>query len=74
MDCSFCGNPLPRGEGILFAKKTGQVYYFCSRKCEMNMGKLGRQARKTRWTKEYEKTKKTNLAIRAHAAKGETKK
>lgn len=70
MDCSFCGQTIPRGTGLLFARKTGQVYSFCSRKCEHNLLHLNRQARNTRWTKEFAKTKASNLAIRAHAEKG----
>lgn len=66
MDCSFCGKNIPKGTGFLFAKKTGQVYSFCSRKCEHNMLHLGRQSRDTRWTKDFAKTKASNLAIRAH--------
>ena len=69
MDCSFCGKNIPRGTGFLFARKTGQVYQFCSRKCEHNMIHLKRQSRNTKWTADFAKTKAANLAIRAHEAK-----
>lgn len=69
MDCSFCGKLIPRGTGFLFAKKTGQVYNFCSRKCEHNLFHLSRQPRRTRWTKDFAKTKASNIAIREHAKK-----
>ncbi|MDP2666878.1 MAG: 50S ribosomal protein L24e [Candidatus Diapherotrites archaeon] len=66
MDCTFCGNKIAKGTGLLFVKKTGQVFSFCSRKCETNMIKLKRQPRKTRWTKEFAKTKAANIAQRQH--------
>ncbi|MBM3281881.1 MAG: 50S ribosomal protein L24e [Candidatus Diapherotrites archaeon] len=69
MGCSFCGKNIPRGTGFMFVRKTGQVYTFCSRKCEHNMIHLERQSRKTRWTKEFAKTKASNLSIREHAQK-----
>jgi large subunit ribosomal protein L24e len=68
MDCSFCGNAIQRGTGLIFARKTGQVYHFCSRKCEHNMLYLNRQSRNTRWTQDYAKTKASNIAIRTHEA------
>ena len=73
MECSFCGNAVSPGTGFLFVRKTGQVYSFCSRKCERNQIRLKRQPRKTRWTNDFAKTKAANLAIRKHeqAAKEE---
>ncbi len=67
MDCSFCGKKIPQGTGIIFARKTGQVQHFCTRKCEMNMNKLHRQARETNWTAEYKKVKVTRIAAMKHA-------
>lgn len=66
MECSFCGKNVLKGTGFIFVRKTGQVLNFCSRKCETNMVKLKRQPRKTRWTKEYAKTKAANIAQRQH--------
>jgi large subunit ribosomal protein L24e len=48
--CSFCNRPISPGTGKLYAKKDGTVYYFCSSKCENNLG-LGRLARKIKWTR-----------------------
>jgi large subunit ribosomal protein L24e len=67
MNCTFCGKNIPRGTGLLFVKKTGQTFNFCGTKCERNMLKLKRQSRKTLWTKDYAKTKATNLAAKEHA-------
>ncbi|MBI2143828.1 50S ribosomal protein L24e [Candidatus Woesearchaeota archaeon] len=54
--CGFCGNEIPKGTGFIFVEKTGKALYFCSSKCERNVG-LGRIPRKTRWTQEFRKLK-----------------
>ena len=53
--CSFCGNDIPKGTGILFVKKDGKILNFCSSKCEKNTIKLGRIPRNLKWTKSYQK-------------------
>lgn len=53
--CSFCGNTLEKGTGKMFVEKDGKIFYFCSSKCYKNMRKLGRKARKLKWTKYYVK-------------------
>ncbi len=50
--CSFCNKVIKPGTGVMFVQKTGKVLYFDSKKCEKNMLKLGRDARKFKWTKE----------------------
>ncbi|MDO8633979.1 MAG: 50S ribosomal protein L24e [archaeon] len=59
--CSFCGNELERGTGKIFVKKEGSISFFCSRKCEKNLHKLGRNPQKVRWTEKYRKVKETLL-------------
>ncbi len=56
--CSFCGNAIKPGTGLLFVKKEGTAFFFCSRKCEKNMIKLGRSGVKTRWTAIFQESKK----------------
>ena len=53
--CSFCGKEIPSGTGIMYVKKDTKVLYFCSKKCEKNMLKLGRKPRDFKWTSEYKK-------------------
>jgi large subunit ribosomal protein L24e len=53
--CSFCGAEIKKGTGKMFVKDNGQILYFCSSKCEKNMLKLKRDARKIKWTKSYVK-------------------
>ncbi|MGP8329604.1 MAG: 50S ribosomal protein L24e [Methanosarcinaceae archaeon] len=49
--CSFCGDMLEAGTGMLYAKRDGSIFYFCSSKCKNNF-KLGRLPRRTAWTEE----------------------
>lgn len=51
--CSFSGEVIPRGTGIMYVTKTGKVLYFKNRKAEKNMTVLKRVPRRTRWTKEF---------------------
>ncbi len=52
MKCSFCNKEIPKGTGIMYVKKDGTIYYFCSKKCEKNMLKLKRKAKKLKWVKQ----------------------
>ncbi|HHF55736.1 MAG TPA: TRASH domain-containing protein [Thermoplasmatales archaeon] len=53
--CNFCGNEIEPGTGLMYVKKDGTIYYFCSSKCRKNMLELGRDPKKVRWTKFYRK-------------------
>lgn len=55
VDCSFCGTELKKGSGKIYVRDNGSALHFCSSKCEKNMLKLGRDARKLKWTKSYVK-------------------
>ena len=57
MKCSFCGISVEPGTGKVYVKKDGKIFYFCSRKCEKNLLKLKRKARKVRWTKMFQENK-----------------
>ena len=54
--CSFCGNEIEKGTGLIFVQKIGKVVHFCSSKCENNL-ELGRKPKNTRWTQEFKKQK-----------------
>ena len=49
--CSFCSGELEKGTGMLYAKKDGTIFYFCSSKCRKNMLGLKREGRRQKWTK-----------------------
>lgn len=48
MKCSFCKSSIEKGTGKMFVKNTGEIFYFCSSKCEKNFN-LGRNPRKVKW-------------------------
>ncbi len=51
--CSFCGDEFPPASGISYVKNDGVILYFCSTKCNKSLLKLGRDARKLKWTQHY---------------------
>ena len=53
--CSFCGVEIEKGSGKIFVKDNGGIINFCSSKCSKNMLKLGRDARKLKWTVHFKK-------------------
>ncbi|MFW6233554.1 MAG: 50S ribosomal protein L24e [Nanoarchaeota archaeon] len=55
VNCSFCGKEVKKGSGKMFVRDNGQILYFCKSKCEKNMLKLKRDARKFKWTNFYSK-------------------
>lgn len=57
VNCSFCGTNIPKGSGKVFVKDNGQILNFCSTKCQKNMLKLKRDARKLKWTSFFVKGK-----------------
>ncbi len=60
-NCSFCGKEIKKGSGKKFVKDNGQILDFCSMKCEKNMIRLGRDARKLKWTTSFVKGGKLNF-------------
>jgi large subunit ribosomal protein L24e len=59
--CSFCGKEIAKGSGKIFVKDNGTILNFCSSKCENNMLKLKRDARKLKWTNSFVKGGKANF-------------
>ncbi len=47
--CSFCGGRVEPGAGLMLVKRDGTILYFCSSKCERNLG-LGRKPARVKWT------------------------
>ncbi|MEM3555772.1 MAG: 50S ribosomal protein L24e [Candidatus Micrarchaeia archaeon] len=53
MKCSFCGEEMETGTGILYVKRDGSTLSFCSSKCRKNMLNLRRNPRRLKWTTKY---------------------
>lgn len=73
--CSFCGTEIKKGTGKMYVRDNGSILYFCKSKCEKNMLKLGRDARKYKWTVFYEKGEAPNATSeKKKSVKKQTKK
>jgi len=59
--CSFSGEDIKPGTGIMYVKKDGKILWFKNSKCEKNFLKLKRKPLKIRWTNEYRKEHKKDL-------------
>ncbi len=57
--CSFSGEEISPGSGIMYVKKDGRVLYFKDRKAEKNMLQLNRKPRTTKWTQSFKEEKAT---------------
>jgi large subunit ribosomal protein L24e len=55
--CSYCETEIAKGTGKLYVYITGKFAHLCSSKCEKNMLKLKRKARKLKWVTKEKKVK-----------------
>ena len=63
--CSFSGEEIEPGTGVMYVKKDGKIMYFKNSKCMKNALKLKKKFLETRWSKKYKgfqdkKTPKNN--------------
>jgi len=58
MKCSFCGQEIAKGTGLLFARRDGSLLYLCSGKCRANFN-MGRKSTKLKWTTRKEEGKES---------------
>jgi len=72
-NCSFCGDPVAKGTGLLYVKKDGTLFYFCSSKCRKNALLLKREGRRQKWTTAARKFKAGEAKKEATAKKREKK-
>ena len=52
--CSFCKENVEKGMGKIYATKAGDVFHFCSSKCERNY-MMKRNPRKVGWVRKKKK-------------------
>lgn len=55
--CSFCAGEIEPGTGMMFVKRDGTVFYFCSSACRRDQLKLGRVGHRFKWTRAYQSKK-----------------
>ncbi len=65
--CSFTGEEIPKGRGVMYVKKDGTIYYFMSSKARKNFLNLKREGRRQKWTQ-------ASRDFKASQAKRKTKK
>ena len=65
--CSFTGEEIPKGKGVMYVKKDGTIYYFKSSKARKNFLNLKREGRRQKWTQ-------ASRDFKASQAKKKTKK
>ncbi len=53
--CSFSGEEIEPGTGIMYVKRDGTVLWFINSKAKKNYIKLRRNPRRTEWTRHYVK-------------------
>ncbi|MDA0716275.1 MAG: 50S ribosomal protein L24e [archaeon] len=53
--CSFSGDEIEPGTGMMYVKKDGSVLWFKNSKARKNMMQLRRNARKVKWTRHFVK-------------------
>ncbi|MEM4481935.1 MAG: 50S ribosomal protein L24e [Desulfurococcaceae archaeon] len=52
VNCTFCGNQLEPGSGLMYVLNDGSTLWFCCRKC-LKSYLMERDPRKLKWTKKY---------------------
>ncbi len=67
--CSFCAGEIEPGTGLMFVKRDGSVYHFCSGSCRKQQMVLGRVGHRVRWTRAHALKREQATTARA-AAKG----
>jgi large subunit ribosomal protein L24e len=51
--CSFCAGEIEPGTGLLFVKRDGSTFHFCSGSCRKQQLVLGRVGHRVRWTRAH---------------------
>ncbi len=57
--CSFCADEIEPGTGMMFVKRDGTVYNFCSGSCRKQQLHLGRVGHRRKWTRAHAQKKAT---------------
>ena len=53
--CTFSGEEIEPGTGLMFVRRDGTVLWFKSSKARKNMVNLGRNPRRVKWTRHFVK-------------------
>ena len=53
--CTFSGEEIEPGTGMMFVRRDGSILWFKNSKARKNLVKLGRNARRVKWTRHFVK-------------------
>jgi large subunit ribosomal protein L24e len=67
--CSFCAREIEPGTGMMFIKRDGTVFNFCTSSCRKQQLNLGRVGHRFKWTRAHELKR---AADRSSAQRGST--
>jgi large subunit ribosomal protein L24e len=70
--CSFCGDVIPQGQGVMFVRNDGRILYYCSMKCDRN-SQMGREGKNKKWSKLFVKEAVSSKPSKEKAKKEESK-
>jgi large subunit ribosomal protein L24e len=68
--CSFCAGEIEPGTGLMFVKRDGTIFHFCSGSCRRQQLHLGRVGHRVRWTRAHA-LKREQATAQAHASRTE---
>ncbi len=66
--CSFCANEIEPGTGMMFVKRDGTIYHFCSSSCRKQQLHLGRVGHRRKWTRAHMMKRAASQAATAPTA------
>ncbi|HEV2166988.1 MAG TPA: 50S ribosomal protein L24e [Thermoplasmata archaeon] len=67
--CSFCAGEIEPGTGLMFVKRDGTVFHFCSGSCRKQQLGLGRVGHRVRWTRAHALKRELATAQASQAAR-----
>jgi large subunit ribosomal protein L24e len=69
--CSFCAGEIEPGTGMMFVKRDGSIFHFCTSSCRKQQLHLGRVGHRLKWTRAHaikRQTEQSSAAGKAAAA------
>ncbi|HXQ94897.1 MAG TPA: 50S ribosomal protein L24e [Thermoplasmata archaeon] len=71
--CSFCAGEIEPGTGMMYVKRDGSIYHFCSSSCRKQQLHLGRVGHRLKWTRAHAIKRQTEQSSAAGKAAGKHK-
>jgi large subunit ribosomal protein L24e len=63
--CSFCAGEIEPGTGMMFIKRDGTVFHFCTSSCRKQQLHLGRVGHRLKWTRAHALRRQTEQSSAA---------